>query len=131
MSVRTGAGAHIYCGLPQEEACSPFQVTVAPGPTIPSSSEAEGDASPAIDALVEGVAGMTGYFNIQVTARIDTSMDMLFCHARGLVAMMGFSRCCSVRHTAYAFRLSNQGLTPSEHIERVIGFVHRREGRYG
>lgn len=44
-----------------------FQVVVAPGPTTSSTSEAEGDASPAMDALVEGVAGMTGYFNIQVT----------------------------------------------------------------
>ncbi|CAN0406202.1 unnamed protein product, partial [Scytosiphon promiscuus] len=63
--VRTAAGAHIYCGRPQEEACSPFQVVVAPGPTTPSTCEAEGDVSPAMDSLVEGVAGMTGYFNIQ------------------------------------------------------------------
>lgn len=42
------------------------QVIVAPGPTTASSSEAEGTASPAMDSLVEGVAGMTGYFNIQV-----------------------------------------------------------------
>lgn len=28
MSVRTAAGAHIYCGLPQEEACSPFEVNI-------------------------------------------------------------------------------------------------------
>lgn len=26
MSVKTAAGAHIYCGLSQEEACSPFEV---------------------------------------------------------------------------------------------------------
>lgn len=27
MSVKAAAGAHIYCGLPQEEACSPFEVS--------------------------------------------------------------------------------------------------------
>lgn len=145
MSVRTAAGAHIYCGLPQEEACSPFevnieqhagivwwifflcdgsgmhhknggistgslkillcaldptssnggvvsvhqrkkrvkreqaqsmvvpvfyfQVVVAPGPTTASTSEAEGEAAPSMDPLVEGVAGMTGYFNVQVNVR--------------------------------------------------------------
>lgn len=26
LSVKTAAGAHIYCGLPQEDACSPFTV---------------------------------------------------------------------------------------------------------
>ncbi|CAM9800578.1 unnamed protein product [Ectocarpus sp. 6 AP-2014] len=65
LSVRTAAGAHIYCGLAQEEACSPFEVVVSPGPTTASTCEAEGDASPAMDSLAEGVAGMTGYFNIQ------------------------------------------------------------------
>lgn len=46
---------------------------VTPGPTTASSSEAEGDASPAMDSLVEGVAGMTGYFNIQVMTESITS----------------------------------------------------------
>lgn len=45
---------------------TPTQIVVTPGSTTASSSEAEGDASPAMDSLIEGVAGMTGYFNIQV-----------------------------------------------------------------
>ena len=43
-----------------------LQVIVSPGSTAASTSEAEGDASPAMDSLVEGVAGRTGYFYIQV-----------------------------------------------------------------
>lgn len=92
MSVRTAAGAHIYCGLPQEEACSPFQVAVAPGPTIPSTSEAEGDASPAMDSLVEGVAGMTGYFNIQVTRRVCQPAGLLTYHGFNLRMTVNVSR---------------------------------------
>ena len=42
---------------------------MAPGPTTASTSEAEGEAAPSMDSLVEGVAGMTGYFNIQVHTR--------------------------------------------------------------
>lgn len=49
-----------------------LQVIVTPGPTTASTSEAESDASPAMDSLVEGVAGLTGYFNIQVTKSIST-----------------------------------------------------------
>lgn len=87
--MRTAAGAHIYCGLAQEEACSSFEVVVSPGPTTASTCEAEGDASPAMDSLVEGVAGMTGYFNIQVTYMFS-------------LLALGLSRRISAQYSVYA-----------------------------
>lgn len=54
-----------------------FQVVVAPGPTTSSTCEAEGDASPSMDALTEAVAGMTGYFNIQVMQYVSLDSSRL------------------------------------------------------
>ena len=61
--VRTG-GNHIYCGLGEKNKCSPFDLTVEPGPTLPSSCEAQ-SASFGFDALVEVVAGETGTIAVQ------------------------------------------------------------------
>lgn len=56
----------LYITLDKHPLVFLYQVIVVPGPSTASTSEAEGDASPAMDSLVEGAAGMTGYFNIQV-----------------------------------------------------------------
>lgn len=56
--------------------CS-IQVVVAPGPTTSSTSETEGDAYPDMDALIEAVAGMTGYFDIQVCSFSPSSSSLL------------------------------------------------------
>ena len=55
----------IQCGLGQANACSPFALTVSPGPTDAATSEFESPASQVMDSLVEGVAGQYGTFYIQ------------------------------------------------------------------
>jgi len=60
--VKTG-GHHIYCGLGEENKCSPFSLDVFPGPTIASMSEAQSIND--IDSLMEYRTGDIGKFYIQ------------------------------------------------------------------
>jgi hypothetical protein len=59
------SGLHIYCGNGEAEKCSPFDLTIVPGPTVPMYSEVESPSIEAMDYLVEAVAGEYGYFYIQ------------------------------------------------------------------
>eukprot|EP00804_Cyclotella_cryptica_P021433 CCRYP_005783-RA/>CCRYP_005783-RA protein AED:0.00 eAED:0.00 QI:831/1/1/1/1/1/3/2372/6166 len=61
--VKTG-GTDIYCGLGEEQKCSPFTLTVLPGATLPSNCEAESSFNP-VDNLVEARAGDTGKIYVQ------------------------------------------------------------------
>ena len=61
--VRTG-GNDIYCGLGEINRCSPFDLTVAPGPTLPSMCEAQ-SSTIGFDSLIEVVAGKTGTIILQ------------------------------------------------------------------
>ncbi|KAL9189871.1 hypothetical protein ACHAXT_009546 [Thalassiosira profunda] len=61
--VKTG-GTDIYCGLGEENKCSPFALTVLPGPTLASNCEVESSFDP-IDHLVEARAGTTGTLYLQ------------------------------------------------------------------
>ena len=61
--VKTG-GTDIYCGLGEDNKCSPFALTVLPGDTLASMSEAESLFDP-IDNLVEARAGDTGKVYLQ------------------------------------------------------------------
>jgi hypothetical protein len=56
---------HIHCGLSEANKCSPFDLLVVPGPTIPSVSEVESPSSEAMDYLVEAVVGEYGILYIQ------------------------------------------------------------------
>ena len=49
--VKTG-GTDIYCGLGEEDKCSPFTLTVLPGATLASNCEVESSFDP-VDYLVE------------------------------------------------------------------------------
>jgi len=65
-TVSVKMGVHdIFCGLGEANACSPFDLLVVPGPTVPMISEAESPADEIMDYLVEAVAGEYGYFYIQ------------------------------------------------------------------
>ena len=61
--VKTG-GTDIYCGLGEKNKCSPFALTVLPGATLASNSEAESSFDP-VDNLVEARAGDTGKIFLQ------------------------------------------------------------------
>lgn len=61
--VKTG-GTDIYCGLGEENKCSPFSLTVLPGATLASNCEAESSFDP-VDYLVEARAGEIGTFYLQ------------------------------------------------------------------
>ena len=61
--VKTG-GTDIYCGLGEENKCSPFALEVLPGETLSSSCEAESSFDP-IDHLVEARAGEVGKIYLQ------------------------------------------------------------------
>ncbi|KAG5186906.1 hypothetical protein JKP88DRAFT_156261, partial [Tribonema minus] len=65
LSVRTPAGMDIYCGRGQADKCSPFAVTVSPGPAVGAVSEAQADLSAPLDWLTYAVAGRSGYFRVQ------------------------------------------------------------------
>jgi len=64
VSVKTG-GNHIYCGQGSADSCSPFDLVVSPGATVASTSEVASLVAPAMDSIVEGVAGEIGYITIQ------------------------------------------------------------------
>jgi uncharacterized protein YpmB len=64
LSIKMG-GYDIYCGLGGTLKCSPFALTVSPGSTVPTMSEAESPSDESSDYLVEAVAGQFGYFYIQ------------------------------------------------------------------
>jgi hypothetical protein len=55
----------IQCGLGEAEKCSPFDLLIVPGPTVPAMCEAESPSFEKMDYLVEAVAGEFGYFYIQ------------------------------------------------------------------
>jgi len=59
---KTG-GTDIYCGLGEENRCSPFSLTVVPGPTVGSMCEAESESS--VDSLVKARAGENGVIYVQ------------------------------------------------------------------
>ena len=63
VSVRTG-GMDIYCGLGATSPCSPFDLTVSPGPVSAATSEAESTVG-AMDHLLEAAAGDVAEFSIQ------------------------------------------------------------------
>ncbi|GLE03447.1 hypothetical protein PINS_up012349 [Pythium insidiosum] len=68
LSIQTLDGSEIQCGRGQSAACSPFSVTIAPGPTTPHTSQALGVATSTyglLDPLVEAVAGQAASFVIQ------------------------------------------------------------------
>ena len=55
-------GRDIYCGLGEDDKCSPFALTVIPGPTVPSMSEVESPSFEVMDYLLEAVTGEFGLF---------------------------------------------------------------------
>ena len=55
----------IYCGQGEMNKCSPFALTIEPGPTVSAMSEAESPYNQTMDYLVEAVAGQMSYFYIQ------------------------------------------------------------------
>ena len=55
----------IYCGQGETNKCSPFSLTVDPGPTVSAMSEAESPYNQTMDYLVESIAGQLSYFYIQ------------------------------------------------------------------
>ena len=61
--VKTG-GTDIYCGLGEENKCSPFTLEVLPGETFSSNCEVESSFDP-IDNLVEARAGDVGKIYLQ------------------------------------------------------------------
>ncbi|KAL3774885.1 hypothetical protein ACHAW5_007303 [Stephanodiscus triporus] len=61
--VMTG-GTDIYCGLGEENKCSPFTLTVLPGATLASNCETESSFNP-VDSLVEARAGEIGKLYLQ------------------------------------------------------------------
>lgn len=63
MFVRTG-GHDIYCGNGEEEKCSPFDLTVFPGPVVPERCEVESSTGEK-DYLVKALAGETGKIYLQ------------------------------------------------------------------
>jgi len=67
LSIQMGGqnGRDIYCGLGAANACSPFSLFVAPGPTVPQVSEIESPAISAMDYLQEAVVGEVSSFYIQ------------------------------------------------------------------
>ena len=64
ISIQMG-GRDIFCGRGEAHKCSPFPLTVVPGPTVPMMSEVESPSFEVMDYLVEAVAGESGYFFIQ------------------------------------------------------------------
>ena len=62
--VKTG-GTDIYCGLGEEDKCSPFTLTVLPGATLASNCEVESSFDP-VDYLVEARAGEIGTVYLQL-----------------------------------------------------------------
>lgn len=64
LSIMAG-GTDIYCGLEESQSCSPFTVSVAPGPVIAHSTEAESRLPPYMDSLTEASAGDMGVFFVQ------------------------------------------------------------------
>ena len=64
VSVTTG-GNHIYCGQGSSNPCSPFTLTVDPGPTVAGVTEVESLVAPGLDSILEAVAGEVGYMTIQ------------------------------------------------------------------
>jgi hypothetical protein len=61
--VKTG-GTDIYCGLGEENKCSPFALEVLPGETLASNCEAESSFDP-VDNFVEARAGDVGKIYLQ------------------------------------------------------------------
>lgn len=64
LSVRMG-DFDIYCGHGESNKCSPFALTVNPGPTVSAVTEAESPYNQTMDYLVEAIAGQLSYFYIQ------------------------------------------------------------------
>lgn len=72
--VQTVDGFDIYCGRGKLNKCSPFALTIQPGPTTPHRSQALGVAVTSygvIDELVEAVAGLVSNFTIQARDTYD------------------------------------------------------------
>eukprot|EP00970_Alexandrium_tamarense_P002964 scaffold427_cov103-Alexandrium_tamarense.AAC.19 len=61
--VKTG-GTDIYCGLGEDNKCSPFELTVLPGETLASNCEVESSFDP-VDSLVEARSGVIGKVYLQ------------------------------------------------------------------
>jgi len=61
--VKTG-GTDIYCGLGEDNKCSPFTLTVLPGATLASTCEVEASFDP-VDDMVEAKAGEIGNLYLQ------------------------------------------------------------------
>lgn len=64
VSVRTGDGRHIFCGMGEESKCSPFALTVRPGTTVPAVSEATSRAL-STNGIVSATAGISGLIDVQ------------------------------------------------------------------
>jgi hypothetical protein len=61
----------IYCGKGLNNKCSPFNLAVTSGPTIPLTTEAESPSVETMDYLKEAVAGEYGYFYPLYTSEAD------------------------------------------------------------
>ena len=79
--VKTG-GTDIYCGLGEQNKCSPFDLTVKPGPTVPSLCEA-GSVLPATSSpvgedshMVEVRAGERGLIQLQAKDAYGNNRDV-------------------------------------------------------
>ena len=64
LSIQMGE-QHIHCGLGEANKCSPFDLLVVPGPSIPQVSEVESPSTEAMDYLIEAVVGEYGTLFIQ------------------------------------------------------------------
>ena len=64
VSVRTVDGQHIFCGMGEENKCSPFALSVRPGETVTTVSEATSRALSA-DGIVSATAGVSGIIDVQ------------------------------------------------------------------
>jgi hypothetical protein len=74
VSVKTGDGQHIFCGLGEENKCSPFPLTVRPGATVPAMSEATSRALSA-DGIVSATAGINGIIDVQAKDAYGNSQE--------------------------------------------------------
>ncbi|KAF4031960.1 Fibronectin type III domain [Phytophthora infestans] len=79
VSIQTVNGIDIYCGLGKLHKCSPFALTVRPGPATPHTSQALGNAAATtygvLDGLIEAVAGLVSNFTIQARDTYANAAD--------------------------------------------------------
>jgi len=61
----------IQCGMGEIKKCSPFNLLITPGPTVPSISEAESPSFENMDYLVEAVAGSSVIFTFKLRMRME------------------------------------------------------------